>query len=175
MTPEHWLPVIGYEGFYSVSSHGNVRAEARIVHSANRFGEFQKPIKEKLLHLNDDKHGYKFVVLCRDGITSIRKVSRLVLLTFVGPVVGDKNEAMHIDHNPANNAIDNLEWGTRQENEDQKTNAGRRSRWAKLTDCQVIEIRALRLQGMTLKALGEAFHTHLSNIHLITKGKTWLR
>jgi hypothetical protein len=98
-----------------------------------------------------------------------------VLTAFKGAPCGVANEAMHLDHDISNNRADNLAWGTRQENEDQKTEAGRRSTWAKLTANDVASIHQMRVKGATLKEIGMKFNTHLSNVSLILKGTTWTK
>lgn len=44
---------------------------------------------------------------------------------------------------------------------------------ARLTDAQVLDIRVRRAAGETLQALGKAFQTTPTNIHVITLGLTW--
>ena len=173
MNKEQWLPVVGYEGFYSVSNKGNVRAEERVIQSANRFGPMHKHLKRKDVKQSNGRHGYKLVRFCKDGKAVTKTVSRIVLEAFKGPPIGNANEAMHLDHDVKNNALNNLEWGTRQTNEDQKTAAGRRNNWSKLSADDVEGIRALRETGVTLKQIGQKYNTHLSNVSLILKGTTW--
>jgi hypothetical protein len=91
--------------------------------------------------------GYQRVAI-RKGRTKIyRLIHRLVLEAFVGPCP-DGMECCHgPDHNPSNNTLPNLRWGTKKENQaDRITNGthnrGERSKNAKLTDELVREIRA---------------------------------
>ena len=74
------------------------------------------------------------------GKTNRMQVGRAVLLTFKGPP-SPGDECCHNDGNPANNHLDNLRWGTRQENVADMFRHGTHNR-QKLTDQQVAEIRA---------------------------------
>ena len=81
-----------------------------------------------------------------EGKKITRRVHVLVLEAFKGPrPVGQVGR--HLDDNPLNCALSNLEWGTHKQNaEDRKTNGsyqcGGSHPLAKLTDAQVLEIRA---------------------------------
>jgi hypothetical protein len=151
-----WKPIPDYVGLYEASDEGAVR------HS--KF--------DRLLKQHPDKDGYLQVRLCKNNKARTVRVSRVVLLAFVG-APAHKQEALHKDHDRKNNSLQNLEWGSRLENEQQKTLAGRRPRTAKLTAEQVSEIRALRSAGATLKSIASTFDTHFSNVSLICRGATW--
>lgn len=56
-----------------------------------------------------------------------RLVHRLVLETFAGPCPPDM-ECRHLDGNRSNNALSNLRWGTKLENEADKDRHGKRPR-----------------------------------------------
>lgn len=59
--------------------------------------------------------GYLTVSLRRDGRSCLVNVHRLLLETFVGPCP-EGMECRHLDGNRSNGSLDNLAWGTRQEN-----------------------------------------------------------
>ena len=58
---------------------------------------------------------YVRVALWKDGKPNYYLVHRLVAKTFI-PVVKDKNCINHIDGNPKNNNVENLEWCNHLEN-----------------------------------------------------------
>jgi NUMOD4 motif/HNH endonuclease len=127
-TPERWLPVVGYEGFYEVSDLGRVRSLDRLV--GNQWGT-QTPKAGRVLKPGlRGPRGYLSVTLCVDHKVKHRLVHQLVLEAFTGPRPGpstglNRIEGRHLDDDPSNNTPANLAWGTRQENwEDRRRNGG---------------------------------------------------
>jgi hypothetical protein len=119
MTDEHWRPVVGYEGKYSVSDLGRVRSEpktwtvrgkphtqgGRILPqtSGGRLGKYLR------VHLHDK--------LRETGKHRCLYVHALVLAAFVGPRP-DGAEILHGDGGPADNRLRNLRYGSHEENLD---------------------------------------------------------
>ena len=92
----------GYEGLYGITSCGRVWSYYK-----NRF---LKPQRRK-----DNK--YLSVSLTKDGVTKNKLIHRLVAMTYIPnpdnlPVVLHLDEAESRDHN----WINNLKWGTQEEN-----------------------------------------------------------
>lgn len=107
---ETWKYVPGLEGLYEVSTLGSVRSLDRV--DSDKNGRFVRR-KGVLLRPAPSKSGHLSVVLGRkNGSISVHK---LVAMTFLGPVPNG-NEVLHSDHNPANNTLSNLRYGTRSEN-----------------------------------------------------------
>src|SRR5690625_4944484 len=77
---EVWKPVIGYEGYYEVSSLGRVRSLDRHIEKSNGVVQFWKG---RMVKLGTDKDGYKTLTLRRDHTDSFRRVSRLVTEAFI--------------------------------------------------------------------------------------------
>ena len=100
---EEWRPVVGYEGVYSVSSLGRVRAEER------RQGN--KRFKARILRPGIS-HGYQQVSLTLHGEARNERVHRLVLNAFRGPCP-EGFETSHEDNVRTNNRLSNLEWKPR--------------------------------------------------------------
>ena len=101
---EVWLPILGYEGRYEVSSLGRVRSLPR---SRTKGG---------FLALPPDSHGRPHVTLHKDGGQKVAQVHRLVANAFHGPLPPGM-ETRHLDGNPTNNVATNLVYGTRSENQ----------------------------------------------------------
>lgn len=99
---ETWLPVVGYEGRYEVSSLGRVRSRLR-----DPQGRVMALV---------DYEGYKRVTLCADGHLKTPQVHRLVVDALLLPPLPGQVEIRHLDGNPSNNAAANLAWGTHSEN-----------------------------------------------------------
>ena len=89
---EEWKPISNYEGYYSVSSLGNVRR------NCNRIGLPRIRILKKI----PLKTGYLRVYLCLHGIVKTYYVHRLVAREFIGKQPKNK-EVNHKDCNKKNN------------------------------------------------------------------------
>ena len=116
MSEEVWNPVVGYEGFYEVSSFGRVRSLDRIVYDLD--GRRTRIFKGKELSLLKGK----YLTVClfkptnrRNGTkhkAETKSVHSLVAISFIGePPIG--SEVMHLDGNPYNNYVCNLRYGSR--------------------------------------------------------------
>jgi hypothetical protein len=106
---EQWLPIAGWEGYYSVSNLGRVKSEARVV-----YGKKKKTIKERIMKPYCHK-GYNRTFLTKDKKTTPFFIHRLVHAAFIGPIP-ERKQVDHIDGNPLNNRSDNLRVLTPKEN-----------------------------------------------------------
>ena len=111
MTVEVWKAIEGFEDSYEVSDQGRVRSKDRIIggpHGDRRW-------KGKLLSPPVSGPGYRMATLRRRGSVRNVTVHTLVLEAFVGP----RPEGLvcrHLDGDPLNNRLENLRWGTPEEN-----------------------------------------------------------
>lgn len=112
-TPERWLPVPGYEGYYEVSDQGRVRSLYREVYSSRHGG--MKRVFPRFLKLTDKGDGYRHVTFYANGKRSLKNVHRLVAEVFLGPCP-DEMEVCHNNGDPSDNRVANLRWGTHREN-----------------------------------------------------------
>lgn len=112
MTNE-FVPIKGYEGYYSISPDGIVKSLERQV--AYKSGGHMMTLREKVLKPGPDAHGYLTVVLCKNGSGLTHGIHRLLATHFLEPVDG-KYHVNHKDGNNQNNSLDNLEWVTPKEN-----------------------------------------------------------
>lgn len=96
MKEERWLPVVGYEGLYEVSSLGRVKSL-----NYNHTG------KEKILSPGKTSRWYLHVDLCKNGKSYQRLIHRLVAIAFI-PNPENKPEVHHRDGNTHNNIVSNL-------------------------------------------------------------------
>lgn len=96
---EIWKDIIGFEGIYQISNQGRV-----------------KNVKLNLIrnpHLSD--RGYHIILLRNKKISKTARIHRLVAIHFI-PNPENKEHVNHLDFNPLNNCVENLEWVTNREN-----------------------------------------------------------
>lgn len=109
----NWLPVTGWEGYYEVSSEGEVRSLDRYVTLSNGG---KRRYKGKRLSPGVNRHGYPTVALTRPGKRQTMKVHRMVLTAFVGPCP-DGMEACHNNGDRGDARLANLRWDTPSNNQ----------------------------------------------------------
>lgn len=111
---EVWKDIPEYEGLYQVSNLGNVRGLDRI----NIIG---RKLKGRVLKAAICSPKYLGVSLSRDGKAKTITVHKLVAYAFLNhKSCGYKLVVNHIDTNPKNNNVTNLEIVTTRENSNQK-------------------------------------------------------
>jgi hypothetical protein len=113
MEKEIWKSIIGYEGFYEISSYGNVKSLKRQI---NRVNGRPLNLTERILLAKKDGHGYRKVQLWRDDKHLSIRVHRIVAKHFLENT-NNLNEVNHIDGNKVNNNFKNLEWCTPEHNQ----------------------------------------------------------
>lgn len=109
---EEWRAVVGFEGYYEVSSEGRVRGLDRIVGA--KLGSTRRH-SGRVLRPGYTASGHLMVGLCRDARPRSYTIHRLVLIAFVGPPPPG-HECCHRDGVNTNNAVENLYWGTPSDN-----------------------------------------------------------
>ncbi len=108
---ETFKDIEGYESLYRISDIGSVLRVGRISYRKNGR---ELPLKEKLLNININKHGYCFISLQNGNKRSNKLVHRLVLETF--DPIDEKLTVNHINGIKTDNRLSNLEWATVREN-----------------------------------------------------------
>jgi len=162
--------VPGFMG-YAVGDDGTVWTQ-KILGSRGKLGrEWRK------LSPSRKKSGRLEVSLCKDGVIYYMHVSWLVLMAFVGPRP-DGMEACHKNDIQDDNSLDNLYWGTKQDNTRDKHANGRvahgeRSGNSKLTDSKVRQIKGMREEGYTCEEISAFFNMSPGNIAKIVRGDLW--
>lgn len=106
-----WVPIVGYEGLYEVSSQGDVRSIDRL---ETTKGNYLK--KRRGVSLKPGKvRGYNRVSLCKNGCIKQISVHRLVAEAFI-PNPDNKPCINHKNAIKSDNRVENLEWCTHSEN-----------------------------------------------------------
>lgn len=104
---EVWKDIEGYEGKYQISNLGNVK-------SLNYRGQgYAKNLVPKV-----NNYGRLWVELMKDGVKRQFLIHRLVGMAFI-PNPDNLPQINHMDENPRNNRMDNLEWCTGEYNRGQ--------------------------------------------------------
>ena len=191
MKDEIWKPIKGYEGLYEVSNKGRVRSLGRVSkrNQGSKVVEYTKNPRILKQQAYGKKRNYLSVNLYQHkNIGEQRKlktfyVHRLVAETFIPNPLG-KCDVNHIDGNPHNNDVCNLEWATRKENIVHAYNNGLTKTFgsnhplSKLTEEQVREIRSTYQEGVVgfgCNSLAQKYNVSKTLIQKIVKGKTWKR
>lgn len=174
--PEIWCPVVGFEEWYSVSSHGRVRGEPRS-HTPGS-GRTGRPRRGRVMRLGVGKTGYVRCSLKRPGSHG-RKVlvHGLVAEAFIGP----RPLGMQVNHksgDKGDNTPGNLEYLTPLENVRHKIEAalrldqsGENHSQAKLTADAVLQMRAE--QTRLIGELSERYGICRQHVSRILRGHAW--
>ena len=109
MNREIWLPIVGFNGNYLVSSFGRVKSLAREV----TYKDGRKRITNEMLLKVSSKQGYPSVSLPGGKRTCVHT---LVAEAFIGPKPKSARTVNHLDGNKQNNRAENLEWASYAEN-----------------------------------------------------------
>jgi HNH endonuclease/NUMOD4 motif-containing protein/CENP-B-like protein len=148
--------------YCEVSNHGRVRSKK----------------DNKILNPFIAHRGHLRISLYVNGKQGKFYVHRLVAMAFI-PNPGNKEFVNHKDGNPANNHVNNLEWATRQENENHafatglKNSSGINNGRAKLNEEKIRLIRFLSESGVSRKSLSTRFGVGISNIQRILTNQLW--
>ena len=117
---ERWKTIDGTGGRYEVSTLGTVRSLPRYETDKNGRRVYHTG---RTLKQHDNGRGYYRVYMTFDGVHRREYVHRLVALAFIENPRGLR-EVNHKDFNPANNAVENLEWVSGYQNYKYSENAG---------------------------------------------------
>ena len=118
---EEWRPIPGYEGLYEVSSYGQVRSLPR------------RKTSGRILSSKCPSSRYPMVGLSVDSERKNFRVHVLVALAFLGPRP-EGMQVLHRNDDPDDNRVENLYYGTSQQNRlDSVTN--KRHHLARKTHC----------------------------------------
>ena len=165
---ELWLPVVGYEGLYEVSDQGRVRSLPR---NGTPGGIMRLCLRGRR------GRKYLFVSLRYPGCKTRKNASvhRLVAEAFIGPANG--LIVLHGANGRSDNSVSNLRYGTHKENcadkyRDGTEQTGTRNGANKLTEAQVLEIRAIG-SSMKQKDIAAAYGVCPRTVSVIIRRLGW--
>jgi len=125
-----------------------------------------------------DNYGYGHVSIYRDGKQFKPTIHSLVIRAFRGPPPFDRADCRHLDGNPVNNVIDNLEWGTRTQNMQDAARHGTIKRGEQLpqhvlTDDQVVAARRLAAAGVSIAQVARDLRMDYETVRGAINGRRW--
>lgn len=168
---ETWKEIKGTDGNYSVSNLGNVRNNGFY---ANVAGGGKRFVKPRLLKAQLTANGYPFITYMK---SESKLIHRMVARAFI-PNPLNKEFVNHKNGIKTDNRVENLEWCTRQENEDHafstglKNSTGSKNVRAKITEKDVIFI--LENYGkISDDDLCNKFNIHRGTLQRIVNRKIW--
>lgn len=169
---EEWRPIAGYEGYYSVSNHGRIRSEHRVIkHEKSKT----QTVKEKIMSPARKRTGHKSVMLY--GPSKVAKrlhVHRLVMLAFTDGPPSDLHEVAHNDGNAENNLLSNLRWATTSSNMRDKVSHGTHNRGERHPNCTISSatVAAIRQESGRCADIGAKYGLPFQTVWAIQKRKT---
>ena len=162
---EIWKDIEGYEGIYLVSNKGRVK---RIMHRKNPTNT--------IINTSLNATGYHKIALTLNGKGFCKILSRLVAQAFI-PNPENKPQVNHLKGKDDNRA-ESLEWSTSKENINHAwetglstAKKGDKHNMAKLTEKEVLEIRAIK--GMTKKDIGKLYNIGEAAVGKIIYRQRW--
>lgn len=159
---EIFKDIKGFEDKYQISNTGKVVSK--------KTGLMLKPMY--------NKKGYQYVHLSINKYKSAKwYIHRLVAFHFI-PNSENKPQVNHVDGNPSNNDVSNLEWVTNDENQrhailNNLHFKGETHRDSKFTNDSIKLLPSLINIGFSLKELNCLTGVAVQNIEKILNGKTW--
>jgi hypothetical protein len=162
----------GYEGLYAVTKSGRVWSYPKQRNGQGHYGKWLKPAI-----ISKDYYEVSLTKKIDDKATQRTfGVHRLVAITYI-PNPYNKPQVNHIDLNPRNNHVSNLEWVTRSENMLHAASFGCMSRMGsmngryKYSDEQVKEVIKLYKNGNTITFISEKMFMPQSTVRAFCKGE----
>lgn len=164
---EIWKDIEGYEGIYQVSNQGRVKSVERYVEKTS-YGKKYKFLKKESIrkgHIINQR--YIAFDLWKDNECNSFLIHKLVAQAFIpNPAPTIYTIVHHIDHNPHNNCVNNLEWMS--EEEHKKLHSKERSRAIYQYDKKTMKLIAI---WNKLKDASEGSGVEMANINRCCNNK----
>ena len=171
---EIWKDIEGFEGIYQISDLARIKSLSRYVIMKNNLPVLKK---ERILK-PAYAYGYALIGLSKNKVSKSFSIHRLVAQSFI-PNPENKPEVNHKYPllSKSFNSLWNLEWTTKSENTAHavknklfKAYYGEKSHASKLTEKEVLEIRASNLKQVELAKI---YNIDQTTISIIKTRKIW--
>ena len=172
---EEWLPVVGYEDLYEVSSLGRVKSLPRSCPAGHNS---YRRVPGKIMSQCPDGNGYLAVILSKNSSPKTTRVCRIVAAAFIGPRPDD----LVVAHGPKGKLCDeasNLSYKTQAGNmadklRDDTHTRGERHPKNRLGEQQVRFARKAVTRGHATGALlASIWGVDHSTVSSAVRGKNW--
>ena len=169
--PEVWRGIPSLDCHYEASSYGRIRSiERRRIQANGKTRTFPSVVLRQ-----QEASGYKRVCVSLGSTEKTCLVHRLVAEAFhpvTGPVV------RHLDGDQANNAPENLAWGTAAQNIADKLRHGTRLYGEKhpqavMTEADARRVLTLAAGGMSQLAIARLTGFGRGSVGMLVRGATW--
>lgn len=171
-TEEIWKDVVGYEGFYKISSKGRVLSLARKGKGSPNSNRILKP---------GISSGYHTLIFRKNSKSIPIQIHRIIAIAFLQNL-HDYTQVNHKNGIKTDNRVENLEWCTPSENilhcilnGRRDTAKGSRKPNATLNEEQVLKIKIfLKKRGnISFEMVAEMFGVKYGVIQNISSGRCW--
>ena len=148
------------------------------LYHANEDGTIRGLKLNRLLKPQFSENGYLHVTLSKNGKRVTRNVHRLIAETFI-PNPLNLPQVNHINGDKTDCAVSNLEWSSAKDNTNHADNTGLRNikgeshGMAKLSEAQVLEIRALQ-DKMLGTEIAKLYGVGKDCIYHIFRNTSWI-
>lgn len=173
--------VAGFEGRYAVTENGDVWSLPKTVPVGTNGGVRVQPLRRLSATRGHSLGAHLRVYLAKDGKKQPFWVHQLIAKAYLPNPLG-LPFVNHLDGNPTNNHVSNLEWCTPQRNAQHAfklglvampPQSGERNSQAKLTESAVKLIRADYAAGQSCAAIARRFKINPKTVNDIVHGKRW--
>jgi hypothetical protein len=168
---EKILPIIGYEGIYSISNYGYAIADECF----KKRGRYNHKRPAMILKPSVKRNGYLQVRLQKGKVSKYIAIHCLVALHFI-PNPEYKKTVNHKDGNKKNNNVNNLEWFTNKEQINHADITGLRDikgEKNKLSKFKNADIHKIRASSLSITELAKLYNVNRTCIHKIKNKQTW--
>ena len=159
MMGERWKPIKDYED-YLISESGKVYSK--------KTKKILKTTKSGFIK----NKPYFDVCLCKNGISKRFKVHRLVMIHFVSDPPFEGAVCRHIDNNPSNNHYTNLQWGSNQDNYNDRLE-NKDDLFVYVTEQDIINIKTDLLNGLSHKEIRNKYNIKQTLVQRISSNNAW--